>query len=325
MKEHYQYDLNEYAFFAVPKSKSIVLRIGIGLFLLTLLLNIFDSIFHWEVITLTVVIIAFILFIIIPVFISGGNKYDAIFVTPEYLIQRVAKDRYVAVKFDDIISFKLTSNGIFIGDQNDTIILSLTMFRDDVDSIINILEAKGKTFDQEREFMIRPVKISIVDNTVVIEDVNHETEFDKLYAAYTEEYTTLTPGFEEAIGYRNSLVEKITTSKSTLVMLINKLEVKAGHPENTKFESIFVEDCAVIFHEIKIIKALLCNPHDKNEPCKELGRSLMKLRTYIKQAVISEWKIKQNEVEIDLESGIHSLKLNLQYKDIIIGWNKIID
>ena len=324
MKRKFDYDIAEYAYFEVPYKKSVFVPIGLGLFGVTAILFLLDLILSWDRIGFLILVLAFVLFVLVPLATKKGNKYDAIIVTPEYLIQRTSRTEFVAVNFDNVSSFKLTERGIFIKGKHHTVVLGLTMFRDEIDPIIDILEAKGKTFDPDKEYMIRPVHIHIKDNQITLEDIHEVSEFDLLYQQCAPDYAMLTPGFIETIIFRNSSVTNCCGLQETnLAFSFDRLEVKEGHPENTKFESVIAQDCIVIFHKAKIKTAILKNTHDPNEADQDLGTSVENLKEPLQDAVVSEWKIGKSSIDFIFASGVHSLALKLNYQNVIIGWNKL--
>ena len=101
---------------------------------------------------------------------------------------------------------------------------------------MDILEAKGKTFDKTKDYMVRPIDIIIADGEVKIVDVKiTESTIDKIVAEHYGSYEMLTPGFIDDIILLNSVIEEAYFKDSHLYMKISRIEVKPGHPENTLF------------------------------------------------------------------------------------------
>jgi hypothetical protein len=317
-----QHDVDEVAVFEVPTKKNLFLQIGLVLFAISVIVFILDLILGWAGSYIIYVIIAFILFVVLPFGANKENKYDTIIVTPKYLIQRQSRTLFSAIEFDQISSFAMTQGGIIIKGQNQTIALRMTMKRDEMDAVLKILEAKGKTFDPEKEYLVRPVDIIIHDNTITLVDVHTENAFDRLYQQFTAKYKMLTPGFLDSIIFRNSNVTLFKQeTEDSLSLGFDRLEIKEGHPENTKFESIFAQDCILIFHNPKLTRALLKNLHDKEEANKDLVKSIDEITNNIQSAVVNEWKLNPKSISFILSAGVHTMTLGIGFDDVIVGWN----
>jgi hypothetical protein len=323
MRIKHSYEVNEYAFFEVPQQRSLTVIIGLVMFGLSVVVYLLDVILSWGRFSPFLLLLAFVLFVLVPLATKKTNRYNAIVVTPEYLIQRTARNEFTAIRFDDVTEFKLTNSGIFISAGRHTVVLALTMFREEIDPIIDILEAKGKTFDPEKEFMIRPVKILIQDNKITLEDVQETTKSDLVYATYADKYLMLTPGYLESILLRNSNVTGFGPLKDdVLPVRFDRFEVKEGHPENTTFDSVIGLDCILVFHQPKITKALRKNPHNPDEEDTDLTTDFKQLQKHMVNAVVTEWKVGKNHIDLLLGSGVHSITLGISYSDVITGWNK---
>ena len=317
-----QHDVEEVAIFEVPTKKNILLQVGLVLFAISVVVFILDLILGWAGSYIFYVVIAFILFVLLPFGANKENKYDTIIVTPKYLIQRQSRTLFAAIEFDQISSFAMTQAGIIIKGQNQTIAMRMTMNKEEVDEVLKILEAKGKTFDPEKEYLVRPVDIIIHDNTITLVDIHMENAFDKLYGQFTAAYKMLTPGFLDSIIFRNSTVKSLKQDiENSLSMRLDRLEVKEGHPENTKFESIVAQDCIVVFYNPKISRALLKNLHDKDEASQDLVGSLDDISKHIENAVVNEWKLSAKSISFIVSAGVHTLTLGIDFDDVIVGWN----
>lgn len=323
METRCNYTVTDYAHFEVPYKKSLGVPIGLGLFGATVLVYILDLILSWDRFGFYLVLIAFVIFVLAPFATKKGNKYLAIIVTPEYLIQRKSLNEFEAIKFDNVTSFKLTEGGILIKGEQATIVLGLSMFREEIDPIIDILEAKGKTFDPEKDYMIRPVEIVIKDNKITLIDVQDVSDFDLFYQKYSSSYAMLTPGYIETINFRNSVITSFShKDDGTITIGFNQLEVKEGHPENTKFESIIALNCGVIFHKAKIKRATMKNLHDAAEEEQNLANDDTAITAQLDNAVVAEWKTKKSSIDFVLAAGVHRLTLNISHQNVMVGWNK---
>ncbi len=317
-------DAVEYAYFETADNKSKLAPIAFTAFVLFAIVYVFTLIFGWFTIHFAVVIGVFVVLVILLLVLKKGNKFQAIVVTTKYLIERKGKDEFVAIAFDDISSYDITKDGIHIGAKGKEVLLGLNMFREELDSIVDILEAKGKTFEPEKEFMIRPIEIRIENNIIHLDEVEHRTALDDLFDRFSDQYMMLTPGFVDLIIFRNAnvLESKVLNDSNSLVMKLDRFEVKEGHPENTKFDSIIAQDCIVVFQQVSISHMILQNLHDDSEKDKVCDNTLDCATQYLDNAVISDWKINKNKVDFVLATGVHTLKMSFSFKDVIVGWNK---
>lgn len=319
-----QHDVDQVAVFDVPSKKNTLLQVGFVLFAISVVVFLLDLILGWPGNYIFYVIIVFILFVVLPFGANKENKYDTIVVTPKYLIQRQSRTLFTAIEFDQISSFAMTQGGIIIKGQNQTIVLRMTMNKEEVDEVLKILEAKGKTFDPDKEYLVRPVDIIIQNNTVTLVDIHVENAFDKLYQKFTSKYKMLTPGFLDSIIFRNSTITSLQEDiEETLSLKFDRLEVKEGHPENTKFESITAQDCVVVFYHPKITRALLKNLHNKEEKSQNLVTKPDKIPAHIENAVVSEWKLNTKSISFIVSAGVHTLTLGIDFDDVIVGWNSV--
>jgi len=246
--DKFEYELNEFALFEISRAKNKVLPFTAGLFAISSVLFILDTtdVFA-NFMNIAILIFLLVVLVIVPIAFQKGSKYDAIIVTSRYLIQRVAKAEFVVIEFDKVTGYKEFKEGILIKEDKNKILLGMNLFREEIEPIIEILEAKGKTFDSEKEFMIRRINIIIEDNKISIEDDLKETSTEKLYKKYDKKFPMLTPGFFNEILFRNSMIEEVKVDAGNLVLYLSGFEVKGGHPENTKFENLSAVDGVLIF------------------------------------------------------------------------------
>ena len=325
MKKKYNYEISDFAYFEVPEKQGYFIKTGWILFGITVILYVIDLFTGWNAVTLFIVFFAFVLFVLLPMLTRSTVNEQGIFVTKDCLIQPISKKEYVAIFYDDIVSFRMTSRGIFISDAKQTIILSLEMYRDEIDQIMQILEAKGKTFDSKREFMIRPVEISFDNNKVILIDLETESMFDRLYQDYQTKYETLTPRFLDAIDFTNSVVTNSVNDGKNWAMHFEMLKVKEDHPENTQFEPIIVGDAVVVFHLNEFQSIYLKNPHNLEESKEDLMSSLTKLDELLQKAVVLDVQMKNNNLKWMISSGVHLLTIEHKFEDVQVGWDKTVE
>ncbi len=322
LKTKFNYELEDYAIYEIQNGKNNIRLISIVLFVVTLLLYGLNVLEVFEnFMSLVMVIGSFALFILIP-FVFIKSKYDAIIVTPKYIIQRVTKSDFVVIEFDAITGFKIADDGIIIRENSNKIVLCTNLFQEEVEPIIEILEAKGKTFDKKKDYMIRKIDIIIQDNKVSIEDIEEVTESDKIYMEYHEDFPHLTPGFINEIMFRNSEVEDVLYSSGNVFLYLNTLEVKGGHPENTTFDNLKANDCIVVFEKMKFNKFYKENLNDKAKPKTDLSLDTEEASELLNNAVIHEWKNSDRKMRMSFASGVYMLHADFTYDEVVIGWKE---
>ena len=154
--EKYEYELNEYALYEVKREKNIVVTVSLGIFAIFAVLFVLDaSGLFPNFMSMGILLFLVLVLVIVPLAFRKGSKYETIYITPLHIIQRQGKKEFAVINFDKIIKFNLTKDGISIKDGKSAILIGMDLFREEVDAIIDILDAKGKTFDPEKKHMIR--------------------------------------------------------------------------------------------------------------------------------------------------------------------------
>ncbi|MBN2605500.1 MAG: hypothetical protein JXR62_06745, partial [Bacilli bacterium] len=249
------------------------------------------------------------------------NRFEMVLITPECLIQRNSRKSIVLIPYDKIKKFKIDNDRNVILENGDAkITLNPALLGSDLATIIEILETKGKTFDKNRDFMIRPVTIEIVDGKVmIIDQKNEETETERLVGVYAKQYPMLTPGFLEYIILMNSIVERATKVDENLILKLNVAQVLEGHPENTKFESQLVTDCILIFEAVDVETVVRKDAENKKES-KEIKITLSTLAKKLSKSVISDWRLDRGVIYLQFSVGVEILQVTMGYKEVIVGW-----
>jgi len=280
-----------------------------------------DILFDQQIFDFVVVLFAAFAFIIIPLGFKKGNRFEMVMITPDCLIQRQSKKNISLIPYDKVKKFKVDSdNHVIIENGESRITLDPALLGSDLATIIEILESKGKTFDKKRDFMIRNVTIEIVDGTVKIVDQKLvETETERLVGAYAKTYPMLTPGFLDHIIIMNSIVERASKVDENLVLKINVMEVKEGHPENTKFQSQIARDCILIFEAVDIETVIRKDAENKEES-KEIKITLGTLAKQLSKSVISDWRMEHGVIYMQFSVGVNILQVTMGYKEVIVGW-----
>jgi len=325
MKKKFDYNLNEFKqcvseekgskFQLLPVYVFIVVLIVYGIQALDLIQDVYG---------LPVVIVAAVLLAMWQIIIFQKHQTQALVVTPKYLIKCFGNKKFVVINFDEIRRFKVNEkDGIVISDKKSEIAISPVCYSDDLGSIIDILESKGKTFDKSREYMKRPVEIRIVKGKIIITELaQEESSSEKIVGQYYDQFKMLTPGFIEDIIFMNSIIDEAFDDNNNLTMFLNKIEVKDGHPENTGFASIIVRECITIFEDIKIKSISTKNSRDRLAKEEMLPNVMTSICDNIEKGVIANWKYRKKGIDLHIAAGENIVKISFDYKEVIIGWNK---
>ena len=149
---------------------------------------------------------AFFILVIVPLALKKDETYDIVIITSEYIIKQTTKRKVSAIKFDEIKKFGTDKTGVVLKDGENEISLDPSVLAEDILIVMDILEAKGKTFDRTKEYMIRPIEIIMTDDEVKIVDVIvGESTTEKIVSEHFGTYEMLTPGFIDDIILLNSV------------------------------------------------------------------------------------------------------------------------
>ena len=326
MKNKYNYDLSEKVVCRPPEEKNkltLPLAIVFGVVFLVYILMISGVIPQFY--NFFIVLLAFVLLILLPMrFGTKHNKYEALIMTPKYLIQIINKREFVIVDFDEITRYLETQKGeIVISENRKKIVIQKECYVGKLQPLTDILEAKGKTFDKSKDYMIRPIEIKIVDGEIHINEIEVVTKTDKIFEKYYKNYKMLTPGFVKEIIYRNSVVNEVEIDGEELVLKLDKFEVNPGHPENTKFESIIVEDCVTIFESVSIVHVNKIDTHEKKAIITKLEPTFDSFVDEIENGIIAEWNVKGKTFSVKFAAGVQLYEVSFKFNEVLNGWNKV--
>ncbi len=322
LTEKFSYTLKDYALFELKKEAGGFKKITLLLFLvLVVLFGLdFSEIFE-NFVSLWVLILGFVVLVLLPLMMSKSSAYEAVIVTPKYLIQATSRTEFNVVEFDKVNRFKLGNDGILVQDSNASILLGLHLSRNEIDPIIDILEAKGKTFNPEKEYMVRPIEIQIINNKIQLIDIEVKSETDMIYEKFVDDFESLTPGYLDSILFHNSAVEHVEIFDKNIAFYFSSFDVKEGHPENTKFNKIVALDCVVVFANTTVKRAVLKHMNS-DEPDETLEARPGVCKQYLENAVVSDWKVVGKGIEFTYASGVHVVNMVLAFDEVIIGWNE---
>ena len=325
MKKKFNYKFNEFKHCVSEEKSSKLQLLPVYVFIVVLILYVIQALgIITEVYELPVYIIVAVLLGMWQFMLFQNHKTQSLIVTPEYLIKSMGNRSFVAIKFVEIKKFKVNEKlGLVISDKKNELAISPVFYADDLESIIDILEAKGKTFDKSREYMKRPVEIRIVKGKIIVSDlVQEESSTEKIVGQYYDQFKMLTPGFIEDIIFTNSIVDETFNNDNNLVLLLNKMEVKEGHPENTGFDSIIASECITIFEDIKIKSISIKNSRDRLTEEEVLPNEMSSICDNIEKGVIADWKYRKKGIDLHIAAGVNIVKVSFDYKEVIIGWNQ---
>ena len=325
MKKNYDYKMTEFKVCTCEKKKSKFLFLPLYIYIVILLgyllqvLSVIPDIYNNPVI----VVVIGVLIGMYQVVLIQKSKVESLIITPEYMINSFGKKTFVVVNYNQIRKFRYSDKtGITISDRKSEISISPVYYESDLAPIIEILEAKGKTFDKTREFMKRPVKIRIINGEIIVKDIKQEeSTTEKLVGEYYEKYKMLTPGYIRDIIFLNSIVDEIFTTDNNLILKLDKIEVKEGHPENTGFDSIIASDCITIFEDLKIKNVSIKKVRDRNAKEEVLPNDFESIINNVEKGVIANWKYRKSGIDLHFAAGTNMVKVSFDYKEVIIGWN----
>ena len=315
-KYGYRLESHKVCFKEIKRSRIIIPAI-------TLFLGIAVIYFTTEIIQSFVILaFAFFILVLIPLALRKGETYNVVIITPDCLIQQTQKKDVVLIKFDRIKRFSAGKKGVIIKDLKNTIFLDISMITEDILTIMEILEAKGKTFDKTKDYMIRPIKILISNDEVKIVDVKiEESSTEKIVAENYKDYAMLTPGFIKEIILMNSVIEDAYIKENNLYIKLSRVEVKPGHPENITFESQVATDCIIIFENVKILNQVKKEARGGSKET-VIESSLENLVAEIENGIISDWKYLEKDIDLQISVGLFIFRTSFEYDEVIIGWNE---
>jgi len=106
-------------------------------------------------------------------------------------------------------------------------------------------------------------------------------------------------------------------------LIVSHFEVSEEHPENTSFSSMHVEDGIMVFEHFKLVELLEKPTNDRLSKFTPVSVSNEELFKRIIKGVVSEWKFKENEIDLIFAVGIGACKVKFKFEEVIIGWNII--
>lgn len=324
LEKQYDYILNEYKVSESIKKPNKFLKPGLILFAVSAVLYGLQLAGVIEFMNFILFFVSFILFVAFPLSKRQGYQKEALIFTPKYLIKRISRKEFTVISYNKITSFSHSENAIILKENGTVLELELTKYPNDLEILIDILEAKGKTFDKEKDYMVRPIEIIISDGVIKIEDLKlKETNTETITKSLFEKYNSLTPGFIREIIPKNAILYEVEVKGKDLYLTMSHFDVNGGHPENTSFNSISVEDCIMIFENYKVKEFLKRDSNEKGTKYDVVEITEENVISYLKKAVVHEWKFNANTATFIFVVGVGSVKIEFDFTEVIIGWNKV--
>ena len=323
MSKKAKYTFDSYALKDTQVKKSKVLPI---LAVLVLLLTVFyfvqdTSLLPQQYFGVEVLIFAYLFLVMMPYALHDKKKFKKLLYTKDYLIKIKGKNSIEYVKYDDIRSFSYKNDTILLKDGKGTMSLYVPYIKKELTTIIQILEAKGKTFDRNKAYMIRDITLGFEDNNVIIYEIEApETKTEKVMRAMFKEYATLTPGFTDEINIINSYVDKSSFKGGDLYFRLNRIDVLDNHPENTSFQTLTAKHAVMIFVNPKVRTVIKREQGSKDQ---ELDPSLKSVILNTHNGIVSSFSIQNKKVDFKVGVGVAITQMTIVVDDIIVGWKEI--
>lgn len=308
-------DANVRRSYLIPFLAVLVLAVVVGYFLQTL--GIITEYYYG----IEIVMFAFLFFILVPLAFKNNKKFKFFVYTKQYLIKVKSKREIAFVKIDDIRSFSYKNDMIILKDGQQTLSLYVPYIKNELTTIIQILEAKGKTFDRNKTYMIRDVKLDFKDNNVIIYEIEApETKTEKIMKLMFDEYNSLTPGFTDEINIINSYIDKSSFKGGDLYFRLSRIDVLDNHPENTSFQTLTAKHAVLVFVNPKI-RSVVKREQEKKDL--ELEPSLKSVILNTHNGVVSGFSLQKNKVDFKVGVGVAITQMTIVIDDIIVGWKEI--
>ncbi len=268
------------------------------------------------------VYVALTLLVLYPLATKTDNHNEGLVITAKYIIKREERNSLIVIEFDKITKFKDDKDELYIIQNSELIAIKKDLYTAHIEIIVDILEAKGKTFNKAKDFMIRPIQIKFDGDEIKIEDIEvDETETEKVTAALYSDYGHLTPGFLEEIIPRNTIIREVVLDGPHLQLKCSQLSVKEDHPENTGYGNLEVDDSILVFENALIMDFAVRDSNERSAKYNEFEVTSQNLIDELTNSVIDDWKYGKGKVMFIFKAGLGNVRLEIKYKEVIIGWN----
>jgi len=324
LEKKYDYKLKNHKILTPKMDISYIRVISYLLFAGVTVIYVLDLfVYNWEYINFLIYWMAFFFLVAIPISNRQYYRKEIMIITPTELIQRVSQKEFVFINFDEITYFNHFDNKIVIRQKKNEIRFDVRKYLPHMAVLVDILEAKGKTFDKEREYMIRPIKIIIDEDNFRIEDtVLGISYIEELSAIIAKKYPNVTPGYMNEFVFEDTSIFKAYYKGKDLHLECNGFVVQYDHPENTGFDKIIANDAIVIFINFNPIDMRIKAKKDSEDKYEEIRPFKKTIIEKFNKGVMIELKEHDNEIDLTLHSGIDSVKVLFSFEDVLIGWNE---
>ena len=321
----YNYTLTSMAKFSLDAKKTRFVKLSLIVFVLLLIAYILGKYgVIDEYVDLFFMLFSFFALVMIPLGLSSSEKEVNIIVTPKYIIQALGKTEFVVIDFDEITKYDFDKkHGLALFQKRKKIVIPFALYELGLDPIMEILEAKGKTFDPEKDFMIRPIEIIIKSGIITVKDIEVLTSTDMIFEKFLKDYNMLTPGFLNKIVFLNSVVDESFKGENCIILKIANLMVSPGHPENTTFDPIKADDCIVIFEGVEVVSVLTKDMSNSEAEMVTLPNEVKSFLGKIDKGIISDSNSKEKLFNVDFASSLDLYRVSFKFNDVIVGWNDI--
>jgi len=322
LQKKFDYVVEEHIYLEPKLKERKLLKMGLILFIVYLSLHAIQVFGVAELsLNFITLLLAFIFFVAFPINYKREFRKGYMIITTDMIFQRVDQNQYVMIHYADITGFDHDDNCIYISHNEDVISIDLDKYNGHIAQVVDLLEAMGKTFDKDKDFMIRPIHVYIKDDALMFDDVKEEeTKTESLTFDLLKEYDSVTPGYFNQVIPRNSTIYEAYIKDNNLYMELSHIEVNSDHPENTSFNMIKVKDAIMVFEDVKINALSKREENERKSPYNKLDASTEIFLNEIQKGVVSEWKFKQGEADFVFAVGVGGLKVNMTFNEIIVGW-----
>ncbi len=163
------------------------------------------------------------------------------------------------------------------------------------------------------------------NDMIVVEEIltqmDPKTEF--LLDTYRNKYRYINVGYIEDLLFYNVQIERMSvTNKTHASIYLSHIDVKANHPENTKFKAQKTDKAMLCFQDVTELKITGVGDNAKTTP-----NTLASLRSILKNAVLFETTFKERNnklhAKMALQQDIHNYLVQFTYSAVITGWNAL--
>lgn len=325
LQTKYNYELNSKVLYKLTGKKTKFVRFFLFLFVVILALYVLGTLeIIDQYIDFFILLFAFFSLVMIPLGLRSNEKDTILIITPRFIIQALGKTEFIIVEFDEITKYAFDEKqGLAVFEKRKKVVVPFALYQERLEILIDILEAKGKTFDNTRDFMVRPIEIVIEDGEISIKDIEVLTSTDMIFEKYLSDYKMLTPGFVNEVIFLNSVVEESAKGENFIIFKLGKITVSKGHPENTTFDQVEAEDCIVIFEGPEINHVKYKDMSDSESEVIQLPADIRSFLGKIDKGIISDSEVKGRTFNVDFATGLEMYMVSFTFKDVIVGWNKM--